>query len=94
MTPTEQQIHALLERKQELTQFTPTYRWLVEAVELMLRAQLELREEIRKDWDFCLLSSMTDELRKDLCREITKEVMAALDQKFVGKVKIIDGVNR
>lgn len=42
MTPTEQQIHALLERKQELTQFTPTYRWLIEAVELMLRAQLEL----------------------------------------------------
>jgi hypothetical protein len=47
MTPTEQQIHALLERKQELTQFTPTYRWLVEAVELMLRAQLELREDMR-----------------------------------------------
>jgi len=48
MTPTEQQIHALLERKQEPTQFTPTYRWLVEAVELMLRAQLELREDMRK----------------------------------------------
>jgi len=48
MTPTEQQILALLERKQELTQFTPTYRWLIEAVELLLRHQLELREELRK----------------------------------------------
>jgi hypothetical protein len=47
MTPTETQILALLERKQELTQFTPTYRWLLEAVELMLRAQLELRDELR-----------------------------------------------
>lgn len=49
MTPTEQAILALLERKQELTQFTPTYRWLVEAVELMLRAQLDLREELRNN---------------------------------------------
>jgi len=47
MTPTEQQILALLERKTELTQFTPTYRWLIEAVELLLRHQIELREELR-----------------------------------------------
>ena len=39
MTPTEQQILALLEQKPALTQFTPTYRWLIEAVELLLRHQ-------------------------------------------------------
>ena len=42
MTPTEQQIHDLLERKPGLVNFTPTYRWLIEAVELLLRHQLEL----------------------------------------------------
>jgi hypothetical protein len=47
MTPTETQILALLERKPELTQFTPTYRWLIESVELLLRHQLELGEELR-----------------------------------------------
>lgn len=47
MTPTETQILALLERKPELTQFTPTYRWLIESVELLLRHQIELREELR-----------------------------------------------
>jgi len=47
MTPTEQQILDLLERKPTLTQFTPTYRWLIEAVELLLRHQIELREELR-----------------------------------------------
>ena len=47
MTPTEKQILDLIDRKQELTQFTPTYRWLVEAVELILRNQLELREALR-----------------------------------------------
>ena len=47
MTPTETQILDLLERKPTLTQFTPTYRWLIEAVELLLRHQIELREELR-----------------------------------------------
>ena len=47
MTPTETQIHALLGRKPELTQFTPTYRWLIESVELLLRHQLEMRDELR-----------------------------------------------
>jgi len=75
MTPTEQQIHALLERKQELTQFTPTYRWLIEAVELMLRAQLELREEL------------SGQQHKDLCREVTKEVLAALQNHLVIPLK-------
>jgi len=49
MTPTEQAILDLLERKPTLTQFTPTYRWLIEAVELMLRNQIELREELRNN---------------------------------------------
>ena len=49
MTPTEQQILALLERKPGLVNFTPTYRWLIEAVELLLRHQLELREELRNN---------------------------------------------
>ena len=48
MTPTEQQIHALLEQKPSLVNFTPTYRWLIESVELLLRHQLELREDMRK----------------------------------------------
>lgn len=48
MTTTEQRIVDLLDRQTELTQFTPTYRWLVEAVELMLRNQLELREALRE----------------------------------------------
>jgi len=49
MTPTEQHIHALLERKPGIVQFTPTYRWLIEAVELLLRHQIELREELRNN---------------------------------------------
>ena len=47
MTETEKRIVELLDRKQEMTQFTPTYRWLIEAVELLLRHQLELREQLR-----------------------------------------------
>jgi hypothetical protein len=48
----EQQIIALLERKQTIDalgedQFTQRLRWLVSAVELLLRHQLELREELR-----------------------------------------------
>ena len=42
----EKQIVALLERKQGIDQFTDNYRWLIEAVELLLRHQLELREEL------------------------------------------------
>lgn len=47
MTPTEKQIVALLERKEKIEQFTDNHRWLLEAVELLLRHQLELREELR-----------------------------------------------
>jgi hypothetical protein len=47
MTSTEKQIISLLERKQEISQFTANQRWLIEAVELLLRHQLELREELR-----------------------------------------------
>jgi hypothetical protein len=47
ITATENQIQALLDRKQEITQFTANQRWLIEAVELLLRHQLELREELR-----------------------------------------------
>jgi len=49
MTPTEQAILDLLERKPGLVNFTPTYRWLIEAVELLLRHQIELREELRNN---------------------------------------------
>jgi hypothetical protein len=47
ITTTEKQIVNLLERKQTLGQFTDNLRWLSEAVELLLRHQLELREELR-----------------------------------------------
>jgi hypothetical protein len=47
ITATEQQILTLLERKQEISQFTANQRWLIEAVELLLRHQLELRTELR-----------------------------------------------
>jgi hypothetical protein len=47
MTATEQQMQELLERKQEISQFTANQRWLIEAVELLLRHQLELRAELR-----------------------------------------------
>ena len=52
MTPTEQQIAALLERRREIDKtlagsFTGNNRWLIEAVELLLRHQLELVEELR-----------------------------------------------
>jgi hypothetical protein len=47
MTTIEKQIQSLLERKQEITQFTDNQRWLIEAVELLLRHQLELRAELR-----------------------------------------------
>jgi hypothetical protein len=43
----EQQIVALLERKQTIDQFTDNHRWLIEAVELLLRHQLEFHEELR-----------------------------------------------
>jgi hypothetical protein len=75
MTPTEAQIHALLEQKPGLVNFTPTYRWLIEAVELLLRHQLELREELG------------DQQRNDLCREVTKEVLAVLQDHLVIPVK-------
>jgi hypothetical protein len=49
---TEQQILALLERKQHVdavgeNQFTLRLRWIVDATELLLRHQLELRTELR-----------------------------------------------
>jgi hypothetical protein len=52
ITATEQQIIALLERKQKIdamgeNQFTQRLRWLVDGVELLLRHQLELRAELR-----------------------------------------------
>ena len=47
MTSTEKQIVALLQRKEGIDQFTDNHRWLIEAVELLLRHQLELREELR-----------------------------------------------
>jgi hypothetical protein len=47
VTATEKQMQALLERKQEISQFTDNQRWLIEAVELLLRHQLELRAELR-----------------------------------------------
>jgi hypothetical protein len=47
MTPIEKQIVELLDRKTELTNFTPTYRWLIEAVVLLLRSELDLREQLR-----------------------------------------------
>ena len=47
MTAIEKQIQTLIDRKQELDQFTDNYRWLIEAVTLLLRHQLELREQLR-----------------------------------------------
>lgn len=47
MTSTENQIVDLLKRKEGIEQFTDNHRWLLEAVELLLRHQLELREELR-----------------------------------------------
>jgi hypothetical protein len=52
MTTTEKQMLALLARRQEIDRktdpgFTENYRWLLEAVELLLRHQLELVEELR-----------------------------------------------
>ena len=47
MTVTEQQILALLERKQDTQTFTDNHRWLLEAVELLLRSELDLREQLR-----------------------------------------------
>lgn len=44
---TEQQIIALLEHKQTINQFTDNHRWLIEAVELLLRCQLEFCEELK-----------------------------------------------
>ena len=46
-TLTEKQMQALLERKQQLTEFTENQRWLTEAVQLLLLHQLELRAELR-----------------------------------------------
>ena len=53
MTPTEQQILALLERRHAIDQtpdssFTNNHRWLIEAVELLLRHQIALRVDMRK----------------------------------------------
>jgi hypothetical protein len=52
ITATEQQILVLLERKQQIdalgeNQFTQRQRWIVDATELLLRHQLELRTELR-----------------------------------------------
>jgi hypothetical protein len=47
VTATEKQIQDLLERKQQISHFTDNQRWLIEAVELLLRLQLELRVELR-----------------------------------------------
>jgi hypothetical protein len=52
MTTTEKQMLALLVRRQEIDRktdpgFTENHRWLLEAVELLLRHQLELVEELR-----------------------------------------------
>jgi len=41
MTPHQQQIEALLARKAHLTEWTDNHRWLIEAVELLLRIELE-----------------------------------------------------
>jgi hypothetical protein len=75
MTTTEKQMLALLARRQEIDRktdpgFTENHRWLIEAVELLLRHQVELVEELRKE--------MSDQLRKELCREISKEVYEEL----------------
>lgn len=53
MTPTEQQILALLERKLQIDQmetgsFTENQRWLADAVEFLLRHQLRYHEASRK----------------------------------------------
>lgn len=45
MTPTEQAMAELLARKAEVTSFTATYRWLIAAVELLLRHQIELAHQ-------------------------------------------------
>jgi hypothetical protein len=45
MSEYDKQIQALLERKQKISHFTDNQRWLIEAVELLLRHQLELRME-------------------------------------------------
>ena len=52
MTATEKQMLTLLARRQEINRklipgFTENHRWLLEAVELLLRHQLELVEELR-----------------------------------------------
>lgn len=78
MTPTEQQILALLERRQGIDKmpegsFTGNHRWLIEATDLLLRHQLELREEATRQ-------QLT---KADLCKEITKEVLAALRNHLV-----------
>ena len=53
MTPTETQIRALLERKRAIERmpitFTEHHRWLLDAVEVLLRHQIELREELRNN---------------------------------------------
>jgi hypothetical protein len=51
-TETDERIAALLVRKREIDalpkdQFTETYRWLVDGVELLLRSVMELRESLR-----------------------------------------------
>jgi hypothetical protein len=48
MTPTEQQIVALLEeRYRDADKRMADQNWLLEAIELLLRHQIELREELR-----------------------------------------------
>jgi hypothetical protein len=53
MTPTEQQIHALLERRQAIDRmpegsFTANQRWLIDAVEFLLQHQLKYHEASRR----------------------------------------------
>ena len=53
MSPTEKQIVVLLKRKQEIDDmnavgtFTANHRWLIDAVELLLRSELDKREQLR-----------------------------------------------
>jgi hypothetical protein len=54
MTPTEQEILALLQRRLEIDRtpegsFTANQQWLIEAVTLLLQHQIELREELRNN---------------------------------------------
>ena len=71
MTPIEQQIVHQLECKERLDNeyeggVDEPIAWLLQAVELLLRHQLELRKELN------------ELMTKELCRQITKEVVEEL----------------